>query len=72
MVLLKKRLFTYQKNDKQNIVIKVCRCSTKKIFLEVSQNSQKKHLRRCLFLINLQAFSLQRYLKKDCSTDVFL
>ena len=36
-------------------------CSVKKVFLEVSQNSQAKHLCQSLFLIKLQASSLQFY-----------
>ena len=41
MVLLKTLFIIYPKNDKQNIVIKVCSCSTNQVFLKISQNSQE-------------------------------
>ena len=41
MVLLKTLLTIYPKNDKQNIVIKVCSHCTNQVFLKTSQNSQE-------------------------------
>ena len=40
------------------------RCSVKKVFLEISQNSQENTCARASFLIKLQAWDLQLYLKK--------
>ena len=40
------------------------RCSVKKVFLEILQNSQKKTYARASFLIKLQAWGLQLYQKK--------
>ena len=37
------------------------RCSVKKVFLEISQNSQENTSARVSFLINLQAPGLQLY-----------
>ena len=37
------------------------RCSVKKAFLEISQNSQEKTCARVSFLINMQASGLQLY-----------
>ena len=40
-------------------------CSVKKVFLEISQNSQENTCTRVSFLIKLQAWGLQLYLKKS-------
>ena len=48
------------------------RCSIKKVFLEISQMSQKNICARVSFSIKLQALGLQLYLKRDSGTDVFL
>ena len=37
------------------------RCSVKKLFLEISQNSQENTCARVSFLKKLQAWELQRY-----------
>ena len=50
----------------------VHRCSVKKMFLEISQNSHENTCARVSFLIKLQAWSLQLYFKKDSGTGVFL
>ena len=42
----------------------VRRCSAKKVFLEISQNSQENTCARIFFLIKLKASSLQLYFKK--------
>ena len=39
-------------------------CSIKKVFLEISQNSQENACARVSFLVKLQAWRLQLYLKK--------
>ena len=44
----------------------------KKVFLEISQNSQENSCARVSFLIKLQALGLQLYLKRDSGTGVFL
>ena len=48
------------------------RCSVKKLFLKISQNSQKNTCARASFLIKLQAWVLQLYYKRGSSTGVFL
>ena len=48
------------------------RCFVKKVFLEISQNSQKKTCARGSFLIKLQALGRQLYQKRDYDTGVFL
>ena len=48
------------------------RCSVKKVFLEISQNSQENTCARASFLIKLQTSALQLYLKRDSGTGVFL
>ena len=53
--VLKKLLIINRKNDKQNIVIKVCGRSTKYVFLKISQNSLENYCAEVSFLINLQA-----------------
>ena len=45
---------------------------SKKVFLEISQNSQKNTCARVSFLIKLLALGLQRYQKGDSGTGVFL
>ena len=44
----------------------------KKVFLEISQNSQECSCARVSFLIKLQALGLQCYYKRDFGTGVFL
>ena len=44
----------------------------KKVFLEISQNSQENTCDRVSFLIKLQAWALQFYLKRDSGTGIFL
>ena len=44
----------------------------KKVFLEVSQNSQANNCARVSFLIKLQAWGLQLYQKRGSGTSVFL
>ena len=46
--------------------------SVKKVFLEISQNSQENTSARVPFLIKLQALGLQLYLKGDSDTGVLL
>ena len=48
------------------------RCSVKKVFLENSQNLQENTCSRVSFLIKLEAYGLQLYLKRDSGTGVFL
>ena len=48
------------------------RCSVKKVFLEISQNSQENDCARASFLIMLQALGRQLYYKRDSATGVFL
>ena len=50
----------------------VQRCSVKKMFLEISQNSQENNLARISFLIKLQAPDLQLLKKSDSGTSVFM
>ena len=51
--------------DKQNHTEAVAwRCSVKKMFLEISQNSQENVCARVLFLIKLHASDLQILVKK--------
>ena len=44
----------------------------KKLSLKIFQNSQENTYARIFFLINLQAWSLQPYLKRDSGKGVFL
>ena len=46
----------------------VQRCSVKKVFLKISQNSQESTCTRVSFLIKLQARGLQLYLERDSGT----
>ena len=48
------------------------RCSIKKTFLEIAQNSPENTCVRVSFLIKLQALGLKFYLKRDTNTGVFL
>ena len=48
------------------------RCSVKKMFLEISQNSQENNFARISFLIKLQAPDLQLLNKNDSGTSVFM
>ena len=43
-------------------------CSFKKVFLEISQNSQEKTCVKVSFLIKLRAWGLQLYWKRDTVT----
>ena len=43
-----------------------------KVFLEILQNSYENAFARVSFLLNLQAWSLQLYLKRDSGKGVFL
>ena len=47
-------------------------CSVKKVFLEISQNSQENTCARVSFLIKLPASCLQLYLKRDSGAGFFL
>ena len=47
------------------------RCSVKKMFLELLQNSQENTCARVSFLIKLQTSGLQLCLKRDSGTSVF-
>ena len=46
--------------------------SVKKVSLKISQNPQENTCVRIFFLIKLQAWSMQLYLKIDSVTGVFL
>ena len=46
------------------------RCSVKKMFLEISQNSQKNTCARVSFLVKLQAWAYN-FVKKDTLAQVF-
>ena len=46
------------------------RCSVKKVFLEISQNSQEKVCARISFLIKLQAEACN-FIKKEALAQVF-
>ena len=48
------------------------KCSIKKVFLKISQNSQKKTYARVSSLIKLQAWGLQLYQKGGSGTGAFL
>ena len=48
------------------------RCSVKKVFLEISQNSQENTSANVSLLIKLQALDLQLYSKRDSGTGVSL
>ena len=50
----------------------VQRCSVKKFFLKISQNSQENTCARVSILIKLQAQGLQLYQKRDSGTGIFL
>ena len=50
----------------------VRRCSVKKVFLEISQNSQENTCARVSFSIKLQAETCNFIEKRDSGTDVFL
>ena len=56
----------------QNTEAVVRRCSVKKTFLEISQNSYENTCARASFSIKLQASDLQLYLKRESGTGVFL
>ena len=57
------------KSDTPEAVVQ--RCSVKKVFLEISQNSQENTCARVSFLIKLQASDLQLHQKRDSGTGVF-
>ena len=48
----------------------VQRCSVKKVFLKISQNSQENTCARASFLIKLQA-SVSNFIKKETLAQVF-
>ena len=48
------------------------RCSVKKVFLEILQNSQENTCAKVYFFLKLQASTLQLYQKRDFGTGVFL
>ena len=50
----------------------VRRCSVKKVFSEMSQNSQENTCARVSFLVKLQAQACNFIEKRDSGTDVFL
>ena len=47
------------------------KCSTRKLFLEISQNSQENICVGISFLIKMQAFRSPALFKRDSNTDVF-
>ena len=47
------------------------RCSVKKVFLEISQNSQENNCARVSFVIKLKAWTCN-FIKKDSDMGVFL
>ena len=59
----------WHKLQKEEVVGK---CSVKKMFLKVSQNSDENTCVRASSLIKLQASGLKIYFKKDSDKDVFL
>ena len=61
----------FQKKEK-NFRSNHHRCSIKKIFSKISQNSQQNTCTRVSFLIKLQGSGLQLYKKRDSCTDAFL
>ena len=50
----------------------VQRCSLKKVFLEISQNSHENTCARVSFLIKLRALACKFIKKRDSGTGVFL
>ena len=72
MVLLKTLLTIYPKNDKQNIVIKVCSHSTNLVFLNISQTSQENTCDGVFFLNKFASLQPTLYLTWDSSTGAFL
>ena len=56
---------TFRLSKKNNILVMseviIRRCSVKKVFLEISQNSQESNCTRISFLIRQQALGLQLY-----------
>ena len=68
------RMYQFQNVNFETIEAVVQRCSVKKMFLEISQNSQENICSRVSFLIKLQAqvTGLQLYQKRDSGTDVYL
>ena len=48
------------------------RCSVKKVFLEILQNSQENTCAKVCFFLKLQASTLQLHQKRDFGTGVFL
>ena len=72
MVLLKTLLTIYPKNDKQNIVIKVCSHCTNQVFLKTSQNSQENTCAGVFFLNKFAGLQPALYLTRGSRTDAFL
>ena len=59
----------WDKLEKEEVVGK---CSVKKVFLKISQNSQEYIFARISFLMKFQASGLNLYWKRDSNTGVFL
>ena len=55
------RINYHQRNGSQHTEAVAWRCSVKKVFLEISQNSQENLCAKFFFLIKLQAWGLQLY-----------
>ena len=71
MVLLKILSTIYQKNDKQNIVIKVCDHSTNQVFLKILKILQENTCAGVFFLNKFAGLQPALYLR-DSSTGAFL
>ena len=54
----------YILETRDNSEVVVSRCSVKKVFLKISQNSQKNTFARVSFLIKLQVSGLQPFYEK--------
>ena len=63
--LLQKRAYSYKNNRKVILTSQaaVCRCSAKQFVLKISQNSQENTSAGFSFLIKLQSYDLQLFLK---------
>ena len=59
-------MYSSEVKYKGNAKAVVQRCSVKKVFLNISQNSQENTCARFSFLIKLQTWCLQFYYKRDC------
>ena len=67
-------IFTSQTHTKKEKKISSSqrRCSVKKVFLKISQNSKENTCARVSFLLKLQTSGLQIYQRRDSGTAVFL